>query len=325
MANRNDDIVKVYVADIHGNLEDKGFKKTDIAECDEIIRDFAKKGDPMSRYQIAEVTTFVVDELLKETEDFFRQLAEVKTVANGEKAQFQVAQNDVTAYILAKGGTPLRTKIANNFVTVDTVEIAARPYMNFQDIATGRLKMSDMATSAAREITYKKLLYVQDILNAAVATIGENGYLATNSLTATNFNKVLATFRRMSPGKVRIIGDVGALDHIDPLVNDNYTYAPDGVSEILRMGYIGNYKSATVIGLENPIVDFALNPLLDTDIFYLLGGEVSPLKVVNEGSVRTMEQQNIDDESYEMVIRQDFGAAWVAGKYPTLGAVKFTA
>ena len=28
-----------------------------------------------------------------------------------------------------------------------------------------------------------------------------------------------------------------------------------------------------------------------------------------------MEQQNIDDESYEMVIRQDFGAAWVAGKF----------
>ena len=101
MANRNDDIIKVYVADIHGNLEDKGFKKTDLAECDEIIRDFAKKGDPMSRYQIAEVTTFVVDELLKETEDFFRQLAEVKTVANGEKAQFQVAQNDVTSSLRA--------------------------------------------------------------------------------------------------------------------------------------------------------------------------------------------------------------------------------
>lgn len=325
MANRNDDIVKVFVADIHNNLKDKGFTASDLAECDAIIQDFAKKGDPMSRYQIAEVTTFIVDDLLKETEDFFRQLAEVKSVANGEKAQFQVAQNDVTAYILAKGGTPLRTKIANNFVSVDTVEIAARPYMNFQDLATGRLKMSDMATSAAREITYKKLLYVQNILNTAVATIGENGYTATNSLTADSFNKILATFRRMSPGKVRIVGDVGALDSLDSLINDNYTYAPDTVENILRMGYVGHYKSATIIGLENPIIDYSLNPLLDTDIFYILGGEVSPLKVVNEGSVRTMEQQNIDDESYEMVIRQDFGAAWVAGKYPTLGAVKLTA
>ncbi len=327
MAQRNDDIVKVFVADAKKEIghENCQWSLSDLDECNELIKSYAQKGDPMSRYQIAQVTTFAVDELLKQSEQLLNEIAEVKSVSNGEKAQFSAAQNDVTAYIIAKGGTPLRTKIANKYVTVDTIEIAARPYMNFQDLATGRLKLSDMATSASREISYKKMRYIQDILNAAVATVGENGYISTNNLTAQSFNKVLATFRRMSPGKVRIVGDVGALDNIDALVNGNYGYAPEAVDNILRTGYVGHYKGATVVGLENPIVDFALNPLLSTDIFYLLGGEVPSLKVVNEGGVRTMEQQNIDDESYEMVIRQDFGAAWIPGKYPTIGAVEFTA
>lgn len=327
MANRNDDIIKVLLADVKGQVgkENCQWKLSDLEECNEIIRNYARKGDPQSRWQIAEVTTFMVDDLLKQSEQLLNELAEVKTVANGEKAQFAAAQNDVTAYILAKGGTPLRTKIANKYVTVDTIEIAARPYMNFQDLATGRLNMSDLATSAAREISYKKIRYIQDILNAAVATVGENGYLATNTLNAQAFNKVLATFRRMSPGNVRVIGDVGALDNLDGVITGDYSYAPDTIEGILRTGYVGHYKGATIIGLENPIIDYAMNPLLDTDILYLMGGEVPSLKVVNEGGVRTMEQQNIDDESYEMVIRQDFGAAWVAGKFPTIGAIKFTA
>lgn len=327
MAKKDDNIVKVFVAEAKGKIGKEGceWKANDLNECNELIREYARKGDPMSRYQIAEVTTFVVDDLLKQSEQLLNEIAEVKSVSNGEKAQFSAAQSDVTAYIIAKGGTPLRTKIANKYVTVDTIEIAARPYMNYQDMATGRLNLSDMATSAAREISYKKMKYIQEILNAAVATVGENGYISTNNLTAPSLNKVLATFRRMSPGKVRIVGDVGALDNIDALVNGNYGYAPEAVDNILRTGYVGHYKGATVVGLENPIVDFALNPLLDTDIFYLLGGEVPSLKIVNEGGVRTMEQQNIDDESYEMVIRQDFGAAWVPGKFPTIGAVEFTA
>lgn len=327
MAQRNDDIVKVFLSDVKGEIgkENCRWKLSDLEECNNIVRNYARKADPMSRWQIAEVTTFVVDELLKESEQFLNELAEVKTVANGEKAQFAAAQNDVTAYILAKGGTPLRTKIANKYVSVDTIEIAARPYMNFQDMATGRINMSDLATSAAREISYKKIRYVQDVLNAAVAEIGENGYIATNTLTAQAFNKVLASFRRISPGNVRIVGDVSALDNIDGLVTGTYQYAPDTIEGIMRTGYVGHYKGATLIGLENPITDYALNPLLDTDMLYLIGGDVPSLKVVNEGGVRTMEQQNIDDESYEMVIRQDFGAAWVAGKYPTIGAVKFTA
>lgn len=325
MANRDDAIVSVFLADIHNDLDNKGFSAKDLAECNGIVQEYARKGDPMSRYQIAEVTTFVVDELLKETEDFFKQLAEVKSVANGEKAQFSVGQNDVTAYILAKGGTPLRTKIAKKFVTVDTVEIAARPYMNFQDLAQGRVTMSELAASAAREINYKKLKYTQDILNAAVKGIGANGYVSTNALKADGLNKVLATFRRMAPGKTRIVGDIAALDRLDGVIKNDFVYAPDSIEEILRSGYVGHYKGATVLGLENPIVDYAMNPLLDASFLYLLGGEVSPLKVVNEGGVRTMEQQNIDDESFEMVIRQDFGAAYIAGKYPTLGAVEFTA
>lgn len=327
MASRHDDILKVFLADIKNEIGKEGcrWSSRDLEECNELIRNYARKADPMSRWQIAEVTTFMVDDLLKQSEQLINEMAEVKTVSNGEKAQFAAAQNDVTAYILAKGGTPLRTKIANKYVTVDTVEIAARPYMNFQDLATGRLNMSDLATSAAREISYKKVRYIQDVLNAAVATVGANGYITTNSLSAQAFNKVLATFRRMSPGNVRVIGDVGALDRLDGVITGDYQYAPDSIESILRAGYVGHYKGATVIGLENPIIDYALNPLLDTDILYLVGGEVPSLKVVNEGGVRTMEQQNIDDESYEMVIRQDFGCAWVAGKHPTIGAVQFTA
>lgn len=326
MAKKNDGIVKVLTANAKGTLKKEGYSLRDLNDCNAIVRELSGKGDPMSRYQIAEVTNFVVDNLLKETEDFMNQLGEVVNVGVGEKAQFNVGQNEVTAYIQAKGGTPMRTKIANKYVAVDTVEIAARPYMNFQDLATGRLDFTRMASSAAREITNKKMLYIQNILNAAVKEIGGKAYVSINDTdTATMakaFNAALANFRRQAPGNTRIVGDVAVLDKIDELASAYHIGSDVFANYDLIDGYVGKYKGCDVIAYENPIVDWALNPLLSTNLIYFVAGTPSPLKIVNEGSVRTMEQQNIDDESYEMVLRQDFGAALVVGHHTSLGIVE---
>ena len=51
-----------------------------------------------------------------------------------------------------------------------------------------------------------------------------------------------------------------------------------------------------------------------------MGADMRNLKVVNEGPVNAMPSQNIDDRVYEILLDQWFGAAFVVGKVPNIGA-----
>ena len=76
--------------------------------------------------------------------------------------------------------------------------------------------------------------------------------------------------------------------------------------------------------MTNAYEEGSVTPILDEDWLYILPGGMSAdmrnLKIVNEGPVNAMPSQNIDDMVYEVRLDQWFGAAFVVGQKPNIGA-----
>lgn len=320
MAKKTDSAVKILASKTVGQLDKTGFNEKDYQDVVSEIAELAKYRSPNNRFEIAETIRFAVEETMALSEDFFNEIGEVKTISQGDTARFDVPQNEVTAYVQAKGGTPYRSKIFNKSFPVDTVEISARPYMNFHELATGRVNVAQLVASTAREMIAKKMLVIQDVLESQVKNLGAGAYLSESAFNAQSFRDLLIKFRRM--GNVTILGDIAMLAKLNESVGYNGTAAPADAAqeEIRNYTYPGMYYGAKMVQFANPPIDRNLNPLLHFNTLYLLGGDQKSLKIANEGTLRQIEQTNADDESLEIFFRQDFGAALVVGKTPTLGA-----
>jgi hypothetical protein len=65
--------------------------------------------------------------------------------------------------------------------------------------------------------------------------------------------------------------------------------------------------------------------VLKIDVLYIVpGGSQSPIKVVNEGGVESMDAINIDDNTMEVSLRKYFGSAVIYGDNPYMGMYEDT-
>ena len=65
--------------------------------------------------------------------------------------------------------------------------------------------------------------------------------------------------------------------------------------------------------------------VLKIELLYMLpSGMQSPLKVVNEGDIESMDAQNIDDNTMEVCLRKYFGSAVIYGDNPYMAVYEDT-
>lgn len=276
-----------------------------------------------------------MDELQKGELDFLNQIADQKNIGYGDKAVFDVRTGGIKAYIQAKGSTTKRSYVADRQVTVDTMEISARPAINIVALRAGRVNMADLIREANREITNKKLALVENVLHNAIDDYGSPFYAtgaAGSGVVKATLDAQLAYFKRLGP--VTILGDQAAVSQLTSLSGlvmnpgasgDLFNQHSAGmIDEANANGYLGRYNGAAVISLANSYFDGTTTPVLATDWLYLIPGgmtgDARNLKIVNEGPVNAFESQSIDDMVYEVRLDQWFGAAFVSGKLPTIGA-----
>ena len=264
--------------------------------------------------------------------DFLNRIADQKNIAAGDKAVFNMKTGGIKAYIQAKGSTTKRSYVADRQVTLDTVEISARPAINIVDLRTGRTNMADLIREANREITNKKLALVEKTLHDAIDDYSTPFYGTGNGIVKATLDAQLAYFARL--GRVTILGDQAAVQQLAPLTGmamnagtqtDVFTQRDMGIiKEMNDNGFIGRYNGADIVSMTNAYFDGTTTPILATDWLYLIPGGLSTdarnLKIVNEGPVNAFESQNIDDLVYEIRLDQWFGCGFVSGKLPTIGA-----
>lgn len=305
-------------------------ERVDSASAEEaaaIINELASDMNPQNRHEIAQTIAFTVNELQQGELDFLNRVADQKNVNYGDKAAFKVNTRGIKAYYQAKGATTPRSYVSSNQILVDTEEISARPAINIVDLRCGRVNMADLIREANREMTNAKLKKVEQVLQAGIKKYASPFYGTSTGINQSMLDDQLTYFRRQGP--VTILGDIAAVSQLSGLTGMNATVnqiqrSGNMLDEFNDNGFIGRYKGSDVIVMTNTYEAGQTTPILADDWLYILPGATSAdmrnLKIVNEGSVNAFEAQDINDLVYEVRLDQWFGAAFVTGELPTIGA-----
>lgn len=325
---RNSKFIKVLAA----QAKNERIDSDKVKEANEIVAELVKDPSPANRHQLAQTVAFAVDDLQQKELDFLNNVADIKNVNYGDKAAFNVKTGGIKAYIQAKGATTARSYIADRQVTLDTVEISARPAINIMDLRTGRVDMAELIREANREMTNMKLAKIEAVLHDAIDNYGRPFYGTGTGIVKATIDEQLTYFRRLGP--VTILGDGAAVNQLAGITGFTtqtgtaivVNPSDNMIDELNANGFIGKYNGANVLQLQNSYYEGTTNPVLAVDWLYILPagltGDARNLKVVNEGNVQAFESQNIDDLVYEIRLDQWFGAGFVTGKLPTIGAYK---
>ena len=315
---RDSKLIKVLAA----QARNERVESDKVEEAAQIINVLAQDLNPQNAHEIAQIVAYTVDELQAKSLDFLGLVADTKNIGYGNKAAFKVRTGGIKAYIQAKGATTARSYVADSQILVDTKEISARPAINIVDLRAGRVNMADLI-----RMTNKKLVLIESVLHDAIDNFGSPFYGTGTGIVKATLDAQLNYFRRLGP--VTILGDNAAVAQLAPLtgmaINANSTqFSGNMIDENNNNGFIGKYNACDVVAMTNAYDEGAVTPILAADWLYILPGGVSAdmrnLKVVNEGPVNAMPSQNIDDMVYEVRLDQWFGAAFVVGQKPNIGA-----
>lgn len=321
---KDSNIVGVMVAQAKGERVD-----SDVANrANDMIKEMAKDMNPHNRYQIAQLVGFAVNEIVRPQTDWLNQVADVKRVAYGDKAQFKTRLEGIRAVIQAKGSTTPRSKVANKTITLDTIAVSARPVVNRVELQNSQVNMADLINDAAYQMELKQYGYIQNVLNTAAATWASPYYGTGTGIVKTTLDPMIRHWMRLSGGAAPIImGDIAMVSQLAELTGFTASTTSKQFADAIMMeqnatGMIGVYNGCKVVNLANPVIDGTDTPVFDTDKLYILpanaASDMRPLKVVFEGDVTSQDAENIDDQTYEVRLDQYFGAGIVYGDRPYL-------
>ena len=322
---RDSKLIKVLAAQVNNQRVDSDKSE----EAAQIITELAQDMSPQNMHQIAQIVGYTVDELQQKSLDFLSLVADIKNIGYGDKAAFKVRTGGIKAVFQAKGATAPRSYVADSQILVETRELAARPAINIVDLRTGRVQMSELIRLANEAMTLKKIALVETVLHDSIDNYSSPFYAASGNTTlvAATLDAQLNYFRRIGP--VTLLGDIAAVSQLAghtgmAVSSTGKQFSGNMIEENNNNGFIGRYKACDVIAMTNAYEDGQTTPILATDWIYIIPGGQSPemrnLKIVNEGPVNSMASQNIDDRTYEILLDQWFGVAFVVGKNPTSGA-----
>lgn len=301
-------------------------------QAQNIVKELATDMTDGKLRQIGQLVAFTVDELQQKNLDFIEHFADVKNIGYGDRAVFYMKTGGIKAYTQAKGATTARSQVASREVTVETKEISARPAINIVDLRAGRVDMGELIREANREMTNKKIAEVEKVLQDGVSVLASPFYASGTGVVKATIDTQLEYFRRLGP--VALAGDHAAVSQlvgIAGMATDAsgtllVNHSDNMIDEANANGFLGRYNGATVDVLQNAYYDGTTTPVLATDWIYIIPTGFAAadrnLKVVNQGGVFALENQNIDDMVYEVRIDQWFGAKFVQNGLANIGAYK---
>lgn len=318
---KDSQIVDVALAAARGERIDSEIR----ANADQLIKDLASDPNPNNKYQIAQLVKFGVDDIIKRETNWLENLADVKRVGFGDKAEFEVKLPGVQAFIQAKGATTPRTKNAHKTVSLETLSVSARPVINIVELQNGLANAADLINDASYQMECAMNGYIETVLTTAAATWSAPYYGTGSGLVKSTIDPMVMHWIRAAGGAA-IFGDIGELTGLAQLTGftantNTQQYAGDIIREQNENAVIGTYLSAKVVPLMNPLKEDGTDGFIfNQKKLYIVPTGVDagmrPLKVVFEGDVFSTEATNIDDLSWEIRLDQYFNAAIAKGVRP---------
>lgn len=316
-------IIKVMAAQARGERVDSNV----IEESAAIVNELAQDMSPQHQHEIGQLIAFTINELQQNSLNFMETFADIRNVALGDRPMYRMKTAGIKAFIQATGSTTARSYVTDRQFSINTFEIASRPAINIWDIRMGRINMPDLIRDANKEFTLLKVKHVEQTLHSAISQYSSPFYGTGTGIVKATLDAQLQYFKRL--GGVSLVGDAAAVEGLfalagAPVNNSSVQYSGNMIDEKNNNGYLGRYNGCGVVSMINAYEDGQTTPILNPDWIYILSAGVSNdqknLKVLNEGPTYSMTQQTIDDHTFETELTQRFGAAFVVGSIPTIGA-----
>jgi len=319
-------LIKVLAAQVRNERVDSD----KVEEASAIINELAQDMSPAHQHEIGQIIAFTVNELQQNSLNFIETFADVRNVALGDRPMYRMKTAGIKAFIQATGATTARSYVTDRQFSINTFEIASRPAINIWDIRMNRINMPDLIRDANKEFTLLKVGYVEKVMHDGLSAYSgySNPFYGTGTgIVKGTLDDQLTYFKRL--GGVSLIGDAAAVEGLfnlagAPVNNNSVQYSGSMIDEKNNNGYLGRYNGCSVISMVNAYEDGKTTPILNPDWIYIVSAGVSNdqknLKVLNEGPTYSMTQQTIDDHTFETELTQRFGAAFVVGSIPTMGA-----
>lgn len=309
-------IVELFSANVNRNSQ-ATVQANELKDANEFIKELASNPTPNNRYEIAQILRYVVDNQLNYSLDYLDQIADVQRVGYGERATFQIDLPGIKAFWQAKASTTERSKVGHKYTSLTTDEVSVRPAINFYDLVTGRTDFTKVASEAAFKMELAIAQRVQQVLYDAFSGLTSPNYAQGNGIVGATIDPIIFAIGRY--GAVSILGDIECITKFTGLTGFNGYVAQDYMKEANENGFLGRYKTANIVKMNNQYVPedttFATN-VLRKDLLYVLptgaNKNLRPLKVVLEGEVQAMDATSINDKLYEVRMDKNVGVGIVA-------------
>lgn len=312
--NKDSRIVEVFSAD----MLKKEVDKNEVKDANEYIRELASNPSPNNLYEISEIMTYLVDEGLQQRVNYLDLIADVKRTEIGEKVRFKTEIDGLKAFWQAKSSTTERSKFSSKYVSMDTDEVSIRPKVDFLELKTGKVNLTELAAKASIAMETAIVKRVQDaVYKAFKGTSGVN-YASGSGVSKNAFDPILFAMNRAG-GSASIVGDIEALSKFTNLTGFDGNVPDSLVVEHNQNGMIGRYNGSSIVKLNNPFQPGSLTETeLRKDLIYVIpsvADEMKPIKTHFEGGVQTINAPvNIDSKHVEFRFDQYVGVGAIGSR-----------
>jgi hypothetical protein len=325
--NKKSPIVEVFsAATISNGKLTTEVQKSDYKDAVELVKELASNPNPMNLYELNQIVAYTVDSIIDTRLNYIDMIAEVKRTAFDERPKFKTKTEGIKAFWQAIGGTADKTKVGHKYSGLEIDELSAMPQAEWAEIASGRYDFAELMRDVTNEFESKIAEKVQSTLYSTFSGLVSPNYASGAGVVAGSFDPLVAAMARF--GRVAIVGDYEALQKLPALTAVASNVSDDIVNDFHRNGFIGTYKGAAVVQLDNPYSGFeGFDTVLNKGYIYIVpvtDAASKTLKVQFAGDIMPMATQDINDRSYTQRFDKHMGAGVVDTRH-ALGVYEDTA
>jgi len=327
-------IVEIFTAMVNGNDTSKyGDKVNKAYGYIKKLSTDALAGDGRAKVELNSIVEQYIQAPLSKRLSLFDFMGETQSVAYNERLLFKIykLQGKTSSFQANQGDVPF-SKATWKYDELTTKTISGGMSVNYREMQTGNLDGTGvMAEQTITDMTNKMFYDVLSSLYVGVKnSTGVKHFAEAAGITSASVKDMISKVRRW--GKLGILGDYSVVSQLNSMVGFNTDTAGtlakqlpiSVIEEIMRTGLLSTFMGTPVVELPNAYNITSLNSsgddyslyLPEGLMFFLVSGEMSPLKVGMRGgltsatgfSVTTGENMTRFDMEFGSKFIEEYGA-----------------
>jgi len=311
-----------YSFESNGNTETWNAEEVNAAlraQMNELVSDYAAYRENKNLvFRLIEET--IDDVLPAKVEQQYMEFADVRTVAQGDKAIFrqritEASRKRAKTFVTKVGlaGRYETFMLDGREIEVQTSAIGAACRIGFEEFLDGRIQFSDLTSVMLEGMDEYIYQEIAKALESAVENLPTPNKAVVAGFDEGVMDELLAIAD--SYGKSTIYCTFEFASKMKP-ANAQWANS-DMKGELWHKGWLDNYKGHTIVILPQSMTDETnTEKVIDPAQCYIIPvGTEKPVKLVFEGQTCVAEQENLSDWSHELHTYKKFGVATVLNNW----------